>query len=305
MQPLRRILRDPLVHFLAAGGLLFALYAVFGPPDRRGADETTIVVDKPALLTYMQYRQQAFDPDYFEKLFDAMSPANRQQLIDSYVREEAMTREARAMGLDSVDYVIRQRLVQKITFLIDGASADRPPPTDAQLKAYFAQNADVYRRAEAFTFTHVFIDNEVAHPGDHEKLAESLKAELNARHAQFNDAPQYGDRFPYLVNYVGRTPDFVANQFGQGFLDALEKLKPSDKWQGPIKSDYGWHLVLFTKHEPGALPSFEEVKAQVANDYANDQTAAFRQKEIGDLLKHYQVKLVGLPGADKPADIGG
>jgi len=303
MAPIRRILRDPLVHFLIAGGLLFALYAAFGPRDGRGAGQTTIVVDKPALLTYMQYRQQAFDPVYFDKQFDAMAPEQRRQLIDAYVREEAMTREARAMGLDNVDYVIRQRLVQKITFLVDGASHAQPAPSEAALKAYYAKNADVYGRSESFTFTHVFVDNEVAHAGDRAELAAGLKDQLNARHAQFNDAPQYGDRFPYLVNYVGRSPDFVANQFGQDFLAALEKLQPSDKWQGPIKSDYGWHAVLLTKHEPAAQPPFAEVRQQVESDYANEQTTAYRNKAIGDLLTHYRVKLVGLPDADKPADV--
>ena len=151
----------------------------------------------------------------------------------------------------------------------------------------------------------MFVDNEVKHAGDDERIAARLKAELNARHAQFNDAPQYGDRFPYLVNYVGRSPEFVGNQFGQGFLDALEKLKPSGSWQGPIKSDYGWHVVLLTKHEPSALPPFEDVRKQVVNDYVNDKTAQFRKSAIDDLLKHYKVRLVGLPAADKPADIGG
>lgn len=304
MTYIRRVLRDPLVHFLVAGGLLFAFYAWFGPQDYRTGDQHTIVVDKPALVTYMQYQQQAFQPAYFNKAFDAMSPADRKKLIDSYVREEAMTREARSMGLGSADYVIRRRLIQKMEFLMDGASADRPPPTDADLKAYFKKNADNYRRAESLTFTHVFVDNEVKHAHPKE-LAERLKAELNARHAQFNDAPQYGDRIPFLQNYVGRTPQFVANQFGQDFADAIEKLKPSDKWQGPIKSEYGWHDVLYIKHEPASLPPFDEVKQQVENDYDNDKTAEFRKQATDDLLKHYKIKLVGLPAADKPADVGG
>jgi hypothetical protein len=304
MTYVRRILRDPLVHFLAAGAMLFALYAWLGPQDYGGGDQRTIVVDKPTLVTYMQYQQQAFQPGYFNKAFDAMSSTDRRKLIDSYVREEAMTREARAMGLGSADYVIRRRLVQKMNFLMDGAAQDRPPPTEAELKAYFKENADNYRTAESLTFTHVFVDNEVEH-GDREKLAERLKAELNARHAQFNDAPQYGDRVPFLQNYVGRTPQFVANQFGQGFADALEKLEPSDRWQGPIKSEYGWHDVLFIKHEPASLPPFDEVKQQVENDYNNDQMAAFRKQATDDLLKHYKVRLVGLPAADKPADVDG
>lgn len=298
MERLKRILRDPLIHFLAAGGLLFALYALFGPRDYRSADETTIVVDKPALLTYMQYRQQAFDPAFFERAYEAMTPTDRKALVDSYVREEAMTREARAMGLDSVDYVIRQRLVQKMLFLIDGASGAQPRPTDAELQAYYKANAEVYRRAESLSFTHVFVDNEVSHPGGGEKEAERLKVQLNARHAAFNDAPQYGDRFPFLLNYVGRSPDFIANQFGQGFADALAKLTPSDQWQGPLKSDYGWHLVLLASREKPVLPPFEEVRKQVENDYANEKTAEFRKAAIDDLLKHYKVKLIGLPASD-------
>lgn len=305
MEQFRRVLRDPLTHFLAAGGLLFAFCAWFGPQDSRSDDERTIVVDKPTLVTYMEYRQQAFQPDYYSKAFDDMSPAERHQLIDNYVREEAMTREANAMGLGSADYVIRQRLIQKMDFLMDGASQDRPPPGDAELKAYYKQNPENYVTAESLTFTHAFVDNEVAHSGNREALAEALKAELNARHAQFNDAPQYGDRFPYLVNYVGRTPDFIANQFGPGFLHALEKLKPSDKWQGPIQSDYGWHVVLFTKHEPASLPPFDEVKQKVADDYANELKSQFRKQATDDLLKRYEVRLVDLPAANKPADIGG
>lgn len=301
MERLRRIVRDPLVHFLAAGAVLFALYAWFGPQDRRGADETTIVVDKPALLTYMQYRQQAFDPAYFERAYDAMTPADRRALIDSYVREEAMTREARAMGLEDVDYVIQQRLIQKMLFLIDGAAHSAPAPSDAQLAAYYKANAETYRRAESLTFTQVFVDNEVPHPEGGERAAEKLKALLNARHAQFNDAPQYGDRFPFMVNIVGRTPDFVRNQFGQGFTEALARLQPGQTWQGPLKSDYGWHVVLLTKREPAVLPPFAEVKQQLAADYATAQTAKYRKAAIDDLLKHYKVRLVGLPADEMPA----
>ena len=150
----------------------------------------------------------------------------------------------------------------------------------------------------------MFVDNEVKHAGDREKIAERLKAQLNARHAQFNDAPQYGDRFPYLQNYVGRSPQFVANQFGQDFVAELEKLKPSDKWQGPIKSDYGWHVVLLTKHDPSVQPPFDEVRKQVTDDYENEQLTKLRKQSVDDLLKQYRVKLVGLPAADKPADIG-
>ena len=92
----RRILRDPLIHFLLLGGLLFVLHAVIGNPDRREDDEKTIVVDREALLTFMQYRASAFEPEYFEAQFDALAPEQLQQLAQAYVQEEAMSREAQA-----------------------------------------------------------------------------------------------------------------------------------------------------------------------------------------------------------------
>ena len=87
MSPLKRIVRDPLVHFLAAGALLFAGYAALYPHATSGGDGRTIVVDRQALVSFMQYQSAAFQPRYFEAQFAALSPAERQALIVKYVQE--------------------------------------------------------------------------------------------------------------------------------------------------------------------------------------------------------------------------
>src|SRR5690606_20749479 len=121
------------------------------PPDSRGVEVTTIVVDEPTLINFMQYRSQAFEPAYFVSAYQAMSPEERRQLVDTYVREEAMAREARAMGLDGADYVIRQRLLQKMLFLIDGAAEEVKEPSDEELKTWFEANAATYANPEEVT----------------------------------------------------------------------------------------------------------------------------------------------------------
>ena len=215
MRPLRRVARDPLVHFLIAGGLLFAAFALLHPADNTGGTEgKTIVVDKPALMALMQYQSSAFQPKYFEDRFKALPPKDRQALIDSYVQEEALVREARALGLDQGDYVIRRRLVQKMMYLMDDTATATFAPSDADLQRYFQSRQDAYRAPATVTFTHVFVDNEVSHPGGARKAAEALQRTLELKRARFSDAPAYGDRFAYLQNYVERTPDFVASQFG-------------------------------------------------------------------------------------------
>ena len=101
--------RDPLVQFLLIGGALFGAYGLLGSaPD--GNESKRIVVSRDALLTFVQYRANAFQFDLFDQGLDELTLAERGVLVDEYVREEALYREALAMGLDQGDYIIRQRV---------------------------------------------------------------------------------------------------------------------------------------------------------------------------------------------------
>jgi hypothetical protein len=161
-----KILRDPLVHFLIGGAVLFALFAVLHRADTTGTDGgRSIVVDRRALTTFMQYRSAAFQPQVFAAQYAAMSARDREALAVDYVREEALVREARAMGLDQGDYVIRRRLVQKMLYLMDDTATETFNPSPAELQRYFLAHQDAYRSAPTVTFTHVFVDAAIKRPG--------------------------------------------------------------------------------------------------------------------------------------------
>jgi parvulin-like peptidyl-prolyl isomerase len=276
------------------GGLLFAVFHIIRGPEPAADNGKTIVVDRAKLLNFMQYQSAAFRPDYFDKQFDTLTPDELRGLVDKYVREEAMFREANALGLTDGDYVIRRRMVEKMRYLIDDTASEAFHPTDAELQKFFDEHKDRYEVAPSLTFTHVFIDTE-RHPKDAEAVAERLKKELQAKGATFQDAPQYGDRFPYTQNYVKITPDFVQNQLGTGFIDALMKLKPSDhQWQGPIKSQFGYHVVMLTEHDPARLPKLSEIRDQVKEDMQRDRIRTFRANAVNDLVKHFTVRLEGI-----------
>src|SRR6185437_14012931 len=124
------LFRDPLVHFLVAGGLLFGLYRVMhGPQAAQPQEARTILVDQPSLLRFMQYESMAFKPDYFRKTLASLPADQERELIERYVREEALFREASAMGLAEGDYVIRRRLVQKMLYLLDDTATESFAPT--------------------------------------------------------------------------------------------------------------------------------------------------------------------------------
>lgn len=286
MDALRRWLREPLIHFLAAGALLFGLFAWYG---REAGAPRRIVVDRASLLQYMQSQGNA-DPTSTDQQFDGLTTAQRTRLIDDYLREEVLYREARALGLEQGDSVLRQRLVQKMKFLLEGSSDAQP--TDAGLQQYLQANRKLYATEPAWTFTQVFIDPAERGEVAAERRARTLLRELNAAGAQFNDSPRYSDRFPYLQNYVERTPAYIAGQFGEQFMTSLQQLPVAPgAWQGPLRSDLGWHVVMITAFSPEHMPPLQEIRPQLLDDYRRELAAADREAATNALMKNYKVEL--------------
>ena len=131
---MRRLLREPLLHFLLLGALLFLAYGWLNRAGLAAPDE--IVVSRSQVEGLVMQ---------FERVWQrAPTAEERQALIDSWVRDEVFYREALAMGLEQDDPVVRRRLSQKVQFILDTGSASGPP-TDAELQAWLDAHADRYR----------------------------------------------------------------------------------------------------------------------------------------------------------------
>jgi len=292
MSLLRRLLREPLVHFAAAGAAFFLAYVAVkgGVVDPNPA----IVVDRRSLLAFMQYRANAFEPSVFSTALDGMTDAELDALVAAYVDDEIMYRQAEELGLGASDYVIRQRMIQKADFLLGDAAAATLEVDDAELRAYFEAHKDAYAIAPWVTFTHVFFDADRRGDAAARADAEEAARRLTSEGARFEDAVGQGDRFPYLTNYVERTLDYVASHFGSDFAAALTKLAPSSAWQGPIRSAYGEHVVLLTAHAERSYPEFEDVRDAVKRDYVDMQTRAERARMLEGLRGLYRIEVRNL-----------
>lgn len=283
-----RLLREPLLLFLAAGALLYSAYAILRPNAGAEADTHTIVADRKALLEFMQYRSKAFEPGLFDKQYNEMSAEDRQKLVKEYVEEEVLYREALSLGLEEGDYIIRQRMIQKLKFLIDETlQASEPGP--ASLETFFKEHTSDYAEPPIYTFTHIFYDASTRSDPRADALAD-LK-QLNTASATFNDALRYGDRPLYFQNYVERTRDFVVDHFGEAMIAAIDKLHASDKtWYGPFQSQYGWHLLMLLKRDADRVPPLAEIRQRVLNDYHVKQVAKNRDTAIARMLQQYRIQ---------------
>jgi len=287
------LLQQPLLHFLAAGVLIFAAYQISDEAELETAsDGMAIVVDRTALLNYMQYRAQAFRPDIFSEQLDAMSEAERERLVADFVREEALHREALAMGMDQGDYIIRQRLVQKVEFLLENMVNQALVPDEEVITAWYNVHRDDYRVDAVYTFTHIFFDADERGPEQARQDAANLLGTPQLAEAGFNDASGFGDRYPFLQNYVERTRDFVVNNFTPAFVDALDAVEPSNaSWYGPFESRYGWHLVMLRQRSEPYLPDLDSIRERVMDDWRYEAVLESRRDAEQQVIDQYEVQV--------------
>ena len=287
---MKKILKDPLVHFLALGLGLFVLFDLVAS-DEAAYDRKVINVDRDALLTFVQYRSRAFQPQVAAARLDNMSEDELERLIADYVREEALHREAKALGVDKNDYIIKRRMIQSIEFITDGFVTAAVDVTDDDIAAHYEANREDYYISPFVTFTHVFFDGERHSRDEALALATAKLAELNLQKVPFSNAPGHGDRFPFFLNYVERDPQFVASHFGLPMAEKIFGLESSDStWHGPFESQYGMHLVLLTRKAEGRYPELAEIEAVVRDDAERDAIAALKDKAIQAIVDTYEVR---------------
>ncbi len=115
---MRGLLREPLVHFLLGGAVLFLVYGwVAGPESER-----------PGRIVVSEQRVDMLGRSFERTWMRSPTESELQGLIDDYVTEEVLYREALALGLDRDDLVVRRRMRQKMEFLYDGLVERDPPP---------------------------------------------------------------------------------------------------------------------------------------------------------------------------------
>ncbi len=289
----KRLLKEPLLHFLGMGLVLFAAFGYMSKGEQSDA-LNRIVVDRDRLLTFMQYRSKTFEADRFESMLDNLPEEELQALIDDYVREEALYREAKALNLDKNDYSSRRRLIRQLEFINQGFISSTITLSEADLQLHLDTHKDRYYVLPKITFTHVFFNAERRGEDSAHALALAKLAELDGSQVPFHEALSHGDRYLYHRNYVNKEADEIASHFGPAMQERLFALDADDKvWHGPFRSLYGSHLVMVTKHTAGYAPPLEEVGRRVEQDAVQARLKMELDRINQLIVDAYEVAVVG------------
>ncbi|MGI9331205.1 MAG: peptidyl-prolyl cis-trans isomerase [Gammaproteobacteria bacterium] len=270
-----KLFKEPLLHFLVAGALLFALYGRLNP-DTAGPDNQRIEIT-PGVIQDLEEawtRQWRRPPE----------PEELAGLIEAYIREEVFYREAISLGLDQDDTIIRRRLAQKMEYLTEDLSI-QAEPTDSDLRTFFTNRREDFTQAARISFRHIYFspDKRGANARGDAQLA--LATLLSADTV---DIGERGDAFLMQSEYLGLTQRDTSQLFGTEFGTAIFELR-SDGWQGPIKSGFGWHLVWINEKQAAQIPDFNAVRDQVRLEYDYEQQRRARETVFRDLRRRYDI----------------
>jgi hypothetical protein len=272
-----KLLREPLVHFLFIGAAIYLLYGAFAEPVPE-EDDKTIVVSAGEIEWMQTAWQKRWNRPPTAQEFDG--------LIQQYIRETVLYREALTMGLNQHDQVIRRRLAQKLEFLAKDLVA-LTPPTDEELQTYFDTHRDRYQEPARYTFTQVFIDPDKR--GDTTlDDARAIKATLIAQGDAIENAGALGDDFMLQNYYPQKEQAEIQKLFGSGFAESLVDLSPG-QWHGPVLSGYGTHLVYVSNISEPPPPVFAEVRERVVQDWTTEKGEELNEKFYANLRDRYTI----------------
>jgi hypothetical protein len=272
----RRILKEPLLHFALMAAMILGVYGLVENRETNAPDTITVTASRIEHLASV-----------FAKMWQR--PPNEQELkglIDDYVKEEIYSREAGKLALDRDDAIIRRRLRQKMEFLNE-AAADQLVPTEAELATYLGDHQKDFEVDPAVAFEQVFL-NPQRHGDRIEQEAGRVLGVLmttpGVNTATLGDPTMLPPEVPLSSKTV------IAQTFGAAFADAIIGQKPN-RWAGPFKSEFGFHLVQVTDHRAGRVPELSDVRDEVQREWKNAKRRELEESRLTELLKLYDVRI--------------
>lgn len=269
----RHLLAEPLVHFLALGGVLFALSAALAPaPDQGRVIEVSADVRREIADVYRATHGRP--PTTVE-----LAP-----LVDNWIRTQVLYREALALGLDRGDEMIRERITHKMNLLVFSQVAV-PPPTEAGLRAWFEANRARYDQPTRYDFFGLLLEGAGGE-------ASRMRAEAVARQLDGEDAEPPAELVAQVRVFANRDRAGVSALFGPGFADALAGL-PLETWRAlPAEGSgqAGWMAVRLARVQEGRRAEFEQVRSAVEDAWRADTTRRLANEAVSKLAAGYVIR---------------
>jgi hypothetical protein len=278
----QRFWREPLIHFFVLGLTVFGLHTVL---DRK----PEAIVNDPYLVEV-----SSADIEWLRTIFNKQmgrepTVQDLRGQVNQLIREQILSREAVAMGLDEGDIVVRRRLAQKMEFLFKDLSA-MTEPTEDELRTYYTENRSKYEIPPLVTFTQVYFNHDIR--GVEEAIL-AAQALIRVGGDPYK-VTTFGDASILSPGCTQCSEKEIGNKFGTDFAESVKNLEPGS-WYGPVKSGYGIHAVYIHEHQDTKLPNFRDIIDRIKNDWMTAKREENTRRVYGEIRSRYRILVEGLP----------
>lgn len=272
---MRALIREPLIQFLVLGAGIFVLFLYVG--DRAEIEPDEILVSAGQIERLSQiFRKTRLRPPTQQEL---------EGLIDEHIREEVFYREAKLLGLDRDNAVIRRHLRQRMEFLSEDIAL-QTDPTEGELAQFLADHPQSFRVDPQVSFRHIYFSRddrgELAR-ADAERALAALEGSASV--SAWRDL---GDTLPLPSELSLESQPYIANMFGSSFANAVAQLEPG-RWQGPVESGFGLHLVYVIDRVAARAPALDEIRDAVVREWRESRRLETNEAFYQGLRTRYSV----------------
>ena len=221
------------------------------------------------------------------------TPETRAAIIDQLALQTVIAEEAVKKGLDKTPDVVEQMALIKQSILANAYIQDfikTNPVTDDMLKAEYERIKAGVTGTE-YKARHILVEKEAE--------AKDIIARLNKDPAAFDKLAQEKSKDPGSKAKGGDLGWFDARGMVPEFGAALVKLEKGKFTAEPVKTQFGYHVILLEDTRPVAAPSLDDVKPQLTQQIQQQNV----KKQIEALKAAAKIEIAGAaaPAASAPA----
>ena len=272
---MKRLFREPLLQFLLLGSLIFAVDAWLnggdGPADDYRIHVTAQHID--ALKAAFKSEKQRMPND-----------AELQLRLQQWLDEQILYQQAKALGLDQRDVIVRRQMVQKMRFLLADATPI-PEPGLEDLQAFLDEHAERYGHSPSLSFEQVFLSR--GKRGD--AMGQAVRDVLSHLQNHPDDFQGQGDAFAAGQVITALDEATLRNEFGRDFYQRIVGLEDG-QWQGPIASNLGLHMLRITQRSAFQPAQLSEVRERLENDWRVEQREQVNAEAMRQLREQFQIE---------------
>jgi hypothetical protein len=254
--------QEPLFHFLGIAALLFVGNALFS-----GDNRELIFVDA-ATQEYLIQQQQ-------DLLLRDMTDAEKVEIVQSFIDDEILVREARKRGFESSSR-IRALLLQNMRFFL---ASGIPKPSEDELRAYVAENIERFSSPPSTTYQQVFFSDPDAVGDD---TLERLRGGVDSR--------SLGDDSLMLPKRFKASERQIVATFGREGAPTILGLS-DNLWHGPFTSASGVHFLRVAERHPGSRPDFEAARSWLEQEWTMQKNREIVADKLARLRESYRIEI--------------